>query len=66
MLVTGPASRVDALAESSVEATVDLSGLAAGEYTLPITVDTELYPGMALEFEPASVNVRLDATSGME
>ena len=66
VLVTGPASRVDALAESSVEATVDLSGLAAGEYTLPITVDTELYPGMALEFEPASVNVRLDATSGME
>ena len=66
VLVTGPASRVDALAESSVEATVDLSGLAAGEYTLPITVDTELYPGMALEFEPASVNVRLDDTSGME
>ena len=66
VLVTGPTSRVDELVDSGVEATVDLSGLGAGEYTLPIIVDTDLYHGMALEFEPASVNVRLDATSGME
>lgn len=65
-LITGPASRVQALVESGVEAVVDVSGLSAGEYTLPITVDAELYPGLTLEFEPADVEVHLDATSGME
>lgn len=66
VLVTGPASRVQALTESGVEAVVDVSGLSAGEYMLPITVDAELYPGLTLEFEPADVEVRLDASSGME
>ena len=66
VLVTGPASRVEALAESGVEAIVDLSDLSAGEYTLPITVDTDLYQGLALEFEPAGVEVSLSAASGME
>lgn len=65
-LITGPASRVQALVGSGVEAVVDVSGLSAGEYTLPITVDAELYPGLTLEFEPADVEVHLDATSGME
>ena len=65
-LITGPASHVQALVESGVEAVVDVSGLSAGEYTLPITVDAELYPGLTLEFEPADVEVHLDATSGME
>ena len=64
--VSGPASRVAALEESGVEAVVDLSGLTAGEYTLPISVDETLYPDMTLTFEPANVEVRLDSTSGME
>lgn len=66
VLVTGPTSRVQALVESGVEAVVDVSGLSAGEYTLPITVDAELYPGLTLEFEPANVEVHLDAASDME
>ena len=66
VLVTGPASRVEALSESGVEAIVDLRDLSAGEYTLPIAVDTELYPGLTLEFEPASVEVTLSASSGMD
>ena len=66
MQVSGPASRVAALEESGVEAVVDLSGLTAGEYTLPISVDETLYPDMTLTFDPANVEVRLDSTSGME
>ena len=57
---------MQALVESGVEAVVDVSGLSAGEYTLPITVDAELYPGLTLEFEPANVEVHLDAASDME
>ena len=66
VLVTGPASRVDALVESGVEAVVDLSGRTAGTYTLPISADAGLYPDVTLAFEPDSVEVQLDDTSSME
>ena len=66
MCIRDRASRVEALSESGVEAIVDLRDLSAGEYTLPIAVDTELYPGLTLEFEPASVEVTLSASSGMD
>lgn len=62
-LVSGPASQVEAVVESGVEATVDLSGLSEGEYTLPITVDEELYPNLTFSLEPESVSLRLDGSS---
>ena len=64
--VTGPASQVEALAESGVQAVVDLAGLTAGHYTLPITVDETVYPNLQFEFEPASVSLRLDDVSGVD
>lgn len=64
--VTGPASQVEALAESGVQAVVDLAGLTAGHYTLPITVDETIYPNLQFEFEPASVSLRLDDVSGVD
>ena len=64
--MTGPASQVEALAESGVQAVVDLAGLTAGHYTLPITVDETIYPNLQFEFEPASVSLRLDDVSGVD
>ena len=42
---------------------MDLSGLSEGEYTLPITVDEELYPNLTFSLEPESVSLRLDGSS---
>lgn len=64
--VTGPASQVEALAESGVQAKVDLSGLSAGEYALPIQVDATLYPDLQFEFEPANVSLWLDDVSSVD
>ena len=64
--VTGPASAVEKLSESGVSAVVDLSGLAEGQYALPITIDEQIYPGITFELEPASVRVTLESVSVAE
>jgi hypothetical protein len=45
---------------------VDLSGLAEGQYALPITIDEQVYPGITFELEPASVRVTLESVSVAE
>ena len=66
--MTGPASQVEALAESGVQAVVDLCRPERrAHYTrCPFTVDATLYPDLQFEFEPASVSLRLDDVSGVD
>lgn len=58
---TGPRSRVAALQEQGLAATVDLSGLAAGSYELPLVFSAADYPDVTLEFDPPTVSVTLQA-----
>ena len=57
--VTGPRSTVEALQESGVPITVDLSGLGAGEHACPLILPTENYPGIAFEPETAEITITL-------
>ncbi|NLF26758.1 MAG: hypothetical protein GX592_02575 [Clostridiales bacterium] len=64
--VTGPKTSVEALRQAGVSAVIDLSGLAAGEHKLPLTVQEDMYPGITFEFEPANVSLTLDAASNAD
>jgi len=57
--VTGPHSVFDSLMRSDILARVDVTGLAPGTYSLPITVSTDNYPDLILEPEPKTVNVTI-------
>ena len=63
---TGPRSRVEALESQGLSATVDLSGLEAGSYTLPLTLSAGEYPDVSFELEPATVSVVLEAEDGQD
>ena len=58
---TGPRSLVEALKDSGLNVTVDLSGLEAGVYELPLVVSEDEYPGIAFEMETPAVSVTLEA-----
>ena len=64
--VTGPKSAVEAIRSEGVDATVDLSGLGAGEYALPIAVAEDMYPGVTFEFEPSTVRLTLSDASAVD
>lgn len=64
--VTGPKTSVEALRQAGVSAVVDLSGLAAGEHKLPLSVQEGMYPGITFEFEPANVSLTLDGASNAD
>ena len=57
--VTGPRSAVEALKEAGFVGTVDLNGLAAGTYDLPITFPTETYPSITFTPEKGELHVVL-------
>ena len=59
VVVTGPYTNVDALLEGSIIATVDLTGLSAGEYDLPIYVTVDKRPGLVCTATPHEVTVLL-------
>ena len=48
---------------SAVRAVVDLSGLEAGTYDLPVTIQISLSPVKVISFGPANINVILDSVS---
>ena len=57
--VTGPHSVFDSLMRSDIIASVDVTGLAPGTYSLPITASVDNYPELILEPEPKTVNVTI-------
>ena len=63
---TGPKSRIEALENQRVVATVDLSGLKAGSYGVPLVFPEEEYPDITFEPEPATVRVTLEARDAEE
>lgn len=61
--VTGPRSIIEALSAENLTVTVDLSSLEAGNYELPVNVETENHPAVIFEVDPASVQVTLENAS---
>lgn len=61
--VTGPRSSIEALSAESLTVTVDLSSLEAGNYELPVNVETENHPAVIFEVDPTSVLVTLENAS---
>lgn len=59
VVVTGPYTQVDAMTKDSIIATVDLTGLEAGEYDLPVYVTVESLPGISCTAVPADITVNL-------
>ena len=57
--VSGPRSVVQALQESGVPITVDLTGLGAGQHSCPLILPTENYPGVTFEPETSEITVTL-------
>lgn len=57
--VTGTRSVVKALIEEGISASIDLSGLKAGSYDLPLTFDTERYPGVVFQPEMETLPITL-------
>lgn len=57
--VTGPRSAIEMLRESGFVATVDLTGLAAGSYDLPLDFPTETYPNVTFTPEVSELEVVL-------
>ena len=57
--VTGPRSTVAALIEEGISASIDLSGLGAGDYDLPLTFDTERYPEVSFRPEMETLPITL-------
>ncbi len=55
--ITGPYSSVIALEKDDIIAYVDVSGLAAGEYELPIQVEVDNFVGLSFEVYPEKVKV---------
>ena len=56
----------EALENQRVVATVDLSGLKAGSYGVPLVFPEEEYPDITFEPEPATVRVTLEARDAEE
>ena len=56
---TGAYNTVNSLTADAVQAYVDVSGLASGEYTLPVTLLCDSHSELYLECDPASVTVTI-------
>ena len=62
--VTGKYSLVNSLTAADIQAYVDVSGLAAGEHTLPVTLLCDGHGELFLESDPAIVTVAIASTPG--
>ena len=56
---TGSYSEMGQLTEAHLLAGVDLTGLAPGEYDLPVQVTADNYPSVTFEVEPQTVHVAI-------
>ena len=63
VLVTGPRSQVAALSASGMMATINLEGLAAGEYTLTPDFNEDSYPEIMFTTERSGVSLELSEQS---
>ncbi|MBQ4090325.1 MAG: hypothetical protein IJC56_10690 [Clostridia bacterium] len=61
--VTGPRSRIEAMSADNLSVIVDLAGLGAGSYELPVEPDTANHPTVVFEVDPANIQVTLDAVA---
>lgn len=59
VVVTGPYTQVDSLEAENIIATVDLTGLEAGEYDLPVYVTIDSQPGLVCTAAPYEITVQL-------
>lgn len=59
VVVTGPYAQVESLQAESIIATVDLAGLEAGEYDLPVYVTVDNQPGLSCTASPYEITVQL-------
>ena len=57
--VTGPYSSVQSLDKGALIAYVDVSGLSAGEYELPVMVEVDNEPDLTFEVYPEKLKVTL-------
>lgn len=60
VVITGPYTQVESLQAEDIIATVDLTGLEAGEYDLPVYVTVDNLPGLACAASPNEITVKLD------
>jgi len=64
--VTGPRSKIETISSENLSVIVDLSGLTEGSYELPVEPDTDNYPTVVFETDPANVQVTLRDTASEE
>ena len=64
--MTGPRSKIDAMSSETLSVIVDLSGLEAGSYELPAVPDTDNYPSVVFEVDPANIQVTISETAAEE
>lgn len=57
---TGVYSEMGELTQSHLLATVNLDGLTAGEYDVPVQVTADNYPSVSFEVEPQTVHVTIE------
>ncbi len=60
VMVTGPYSVVQGLSRGDLIATVDVSGLKAGEYQLPVKVSVDNQPELTFECTPDTLTVTIE------
>lgn len=60
VMVSGPYSIVQGLSRGDLIATVDVSGLKAGEYELPIKVSVDNRPELTFECSPGTLTVTIE------
>lgn len=59
VVVTGPYSKMETLSGDDIIATVDVTGLEAGEYELPVYVTVDNQPSLSCTATPATVTVAI-------
>ena len=59
VFVTGPRSIVEQMVQDGLSASIDLKGLAAGDYELPLIFETERYPEMVFQPEMETLPITL-------
>ena len=57
--VTGPRSMVQEIMEDGISASIDLNGLGAGSYDLPLTFEQDLYPEVTFQPEMETLPITL-------
>lgn len=64
--VTGPRSKIDTMTTESLSVIVDLADLGAGSYELSAQPETENYPSVVFEVDPADIQVTISEIAAEE